>query len=46
MNLLPEDIKTNPVVYPDHHVMQRSQILNDVGEANLIYEKYFELLRS
>ena len=46
MNLLPEQIKTSPFLYPNRATMQRAQILNDIGDAALIYEKYFELLRS
>ena len=46
MNLLPEQIKNNPFLYPSKETMKRAQILNDIGDAALIYEKYFELLRS
>lgn len=46
MELLPNDIKNNHIVYPTQDTMQRAQILNDIGDTNIIYEKYFESLRS
>lgn len=46
MKLLPSHIKNNNSLYPNKETMKRAQILNDVGNAILIYEKYFELLRS
>jgi spermidine/putrescine transport system substrate-binding protein len=45
MHLLPENIRLDTFLYPDHSTMKRSQILNDIGDAALIYEKYFELLK-
>lgn len=46
MNLLPEQIKNNLLLYPNKDTMQTAQILNDIGDTALIYEKYFELLKS
>ena len=45
IELLPENIRLDPFLYPDPKTMKRSQILTDIGEAALIYEKYFELLK-
>lgn len=46
MELLPDNIKNNYIVYPDQVTMRRAQILSDIGDTNIIYEKYFESLRS
>ncbi len=43
--LLPEEVRFNPILYPDPKVMERAQFLTDVGEAARLYEKYFELLK-
>lgn len=43
--LLPESIRTNPIMYPDDAVLKRGFFQTDVGSAVTIYEKYFELLK-
>lgn len=45
MQLLPENLRLDPLLYPDAKTMERSQILTDIGDAALIYEKYFESLK-
>ena len=45
LNLLPEAVRQDEILYPDARTMERSQVLNDVGEAALLYEKYFERLK-
>lgn len=43
--LLPEDIRTNPILYPTAAILKRGQFQADVGEAAPLYEKYFERLK-
>ncbi len=43
--LMPKSILNNPIIYPDSQVLQRSVIQTDVGVAESIYQKYWELLK-
>lgn len=43
--LLPANIQTDPILYPDAKIMKSAQLQTDVGEAALLYEKYFERLK-
>lgn len=45
LKLLPIELQTNPIVYPDKVILKRGQFQTDVGEANTLYEKYWELLK-
>jgi spermidine/putrescine transport system substrate-binding protein len=45
-NLLPDEIRNNPVVYPPKSVMQRGQFQVDLGDETLaLYETYWEKLK-
>jgi len=44
--LLPDDIRTNPIVYPTKDVMSHGQFQIDLGDDTLaLYEKYWEELK-
>lgn len=43
--LLPLQIRTDPILYPDAEILKKGQIQTDVGEATPLYEKYFERLK-
>lgn len=43
--LMPKSILSNPIIYPDSKVLQRSVFQTDVGAAESIYQKYWELLK-
>ena len=44
--MLPESLKTNPTAYPTASVIQRSEFQNDIGDAIVTYEKYWEMLKT
>lgn len=45
-NLLPDNIRNNPMAYPPAAVMRRGQFQTDLGEEVLnLYEKYWERLK-
>ena len=41
MALLPDEIRNNPVAYPDPEIWKRAEWLQDVGEATLLYDRLF-----
>jgi spermidine/putrescine transport system substrate-binding protein len=43
--LLPEQVRTDPILYPNAEILKRGQFQTDVGEAAPLYEKYFERLK-
>lgn len=43
--LLPE-VASNPTVYPDAELVQNGEFQNDVGDAILIYQRYWERLKT
>ncbi len=45
MQLLPENMRLDPLLYPNTKTMKRAQFFKDLGDATLLYEKYFELLK-
>ncbi len=45
IHLLPEQVRLDPILYPDADTMKRGQILMGVGKEAQLYEKYFELLK-
>lgn len=45
IKLLPKNIRNNPVFNPPTTVLQRAVMENDLGPANAIYEKYWQLLK-
>ncbi len=44
--LLEDDLKNNKIVFPDTEDMDRGEFQIDLGEAILIYEKYWEKLKT
>jgi len=46
MELLPDELRNNPVIFPPAEVMKKSDFQDDVGEAVVTYEKYWNLLKS
>lgn len=44
--LLDETMRQNPVIFPDASTMKKSEFQDDIGEAIVLYEKYWNLLRS
>lgn len=45
IELLPKNLRNNPVFNPPARVLQRAVMENDLGPANAIYEKYWQLLK-
>jgi spermidine/putrescine transport system substrate-binding protein len=45
LNLLPETVQQNKILYPEKAVLEQCQVLDNVGDAVRTYEKYFELLK-
>ncbi len=43
--LLPKEILNNPTIYPSKEIQDKGEFQNDVGEAIIIYEKYWEMLK-
>lgn len=46
MELLPDELRNSPVIFPPSEVVARSEFQNDVGEAILVYEKYWHMLKA
>lgn len=46
VNRMPKQILNNETIYPKAATLRRSVVQTDVGEANSIYEKYWELLKN
>lgn len=44
--LLPAAFKNNPQIYPPQSVMAAGEWQNDVGDANRLYEDYFQRLKA
>ena len=44
--LLDEAVRSNPTVYPPQEILAKGEFQLDVGEAMLVYEKYWEKLKS
>ncbi|GLP96101.1 extracellular solute-binding protein [Paraferrimonas sedimenticola] len=44
--LMPADFANDPVVYPSAEVIANGEFQNDIGEAALIYDKYWQKLRA
>ena len=45
IKLLPPEVRQSTVLYPDATTLKRGHLLEDVGDAAKLYEKYFELLK-
>lgn len=46
LELMDEETRTNPTIYPTAEDLQKAEFQLDVGEAILIYEKYWEKLKA
>lgn len=44
--LLDDELKNNKIIFPDAEDIQRGTFHQDLGDAVLIYEKYWELLKA
>ncbi|OPZ59972.1 MAG: Spermidine/putrescine-binding periplasmic protein precursor [Deltaproteobacteria bacterium ADurb.Bin510] len=44
--MLAPAVRNNPAVYPDRATIKKGEFQNDVGDAILIYEKYWEMLKT
>jgi spermidine/putrescine transport system substrate-binding protein len=46
-NLLPDELKNNPTIFPAKEDMEKGEFINDVGAETLaIYDKYWQSLRA
>jgi spermidine/putrescine transport system substrate-binding protein len=45
LSLMPDEVRHNPILYPDQDMMQKGFLLMDVDKSVAIYEKYYELLK-
>lgn len=43
--LLPAEIRTNPIMYPDAQTLKRGYFQLDAGDTSTLYEKYLERLK-
>ncbi|ARC55106.1 spermidine/putrescine ABC transporter substrate-binding protein [Candidatus Riesia sp. GBBU] len=44
--LLPKRITNNKILYPDKEIINNGEWQKDVGKANILYENYFQKLKS
>lgn len=44
--LLPKEFKNDPSVFPPKEVMENGEWQDSVGEANILYEEYFQKLKA
>ncbi len=45
VKLMPQSILNNSMIYPDQQTLRRSVVQTDVGDAESVYQKYWELLK-
>jgi spermidine/putrescine transport system substrate-binding protein len=45
IKLLPQGMQTNKILNPSNKTLERSEVENDVGAADAVYEKYWQLLK-
>lgn len=45
VKLMPKAILNNPMIYPDKETLKRGIEQEDVGSAEIVYQKYWELLK-
>lgn len=43
--LISEEVRNNSTIYPSKEIQEKGEFQNDVGEAIVIYEKYWEMLK-
>ncbi|MFU8769550.1 MAG: spermidine/putrescine ABC transporter substrate-binding protein [Desulfotignum sp.] len=44
--MMPEELKTNPIIFPPREAVEKGEFQNDVGDAILIYERFWERLKT
>jgi spermidine/putrescine transport system substrate-binding protein len=44
--MMPEELKTNPIIFPPREEVEKGEFQNDVGDAILIYERFWERLKT
>jgi len=45
LKLMPDNMRNNPIIYPDAQTLKRAQFESDPGNVDQIYEKYMEELK-
>jgi spermidine/putrescine transport system substrate-binding protein len=45
VKLMAKSVLSNPMIYPDQETLQRSVVQTDVGDAEAVYQHYWELLK-
>lgn len=46
LRLMAPEVRNNPIVYPDAETVKKGEFQVDVGEAILVYQKYWEKLKT
>ncbi len=46
IEMMPEELKNNPTIFPDPTDVTKGEFQTDVGEAILVYERYWERLKT
>ncbi|MFN2356990.1 MAG: spermidine/putrescine ABC transporter substrate-binding protein [Desulfotignum sp.] len=46
VEMMPEELKNNPTIFPDPEDVKKGEFQIDVGEAILVYERYWERLKT
>ena len=46
MGLMDQEVKDNPMIFPDSSIVEKGEFQTDVGDAILIYERYWEKLKT
>ena len=46
MGLMDEGLKNNPMIFPDPSIVEKGEFQTDVGDAILVYERYWEQLKT
>jgi spermidine/putrescine transport system substrate-binding protein len=46
VDLMPEEMKTNPTIFPAPEEVKKGEFQTDVGDAILIYERFWERLKT
>jgi spermidine/putrescine transport system substrate-binding protein len=46
IDLMPDEVKNNPTIFPDPEELEKGEFQTDVGDAILVYERYWERLKT
>ena len=41
----PKNVRDNKTIYPKKTTLARSELQSNIGSANVVYEKYWQLLK-